>query len=69
MVSPCQNVEPALRDADTPIKRPGELAGDRADRVGIVGEIDRENQRVGEIFRALDAPQRGFERVDDIAGG
>ena len=48
-------------------QRAGELAGDGSHRVGVIGEIGRQNQGFFSGFRSAHAPQGRFERVQYVS--
>lgn len=67
--APGEPVEAAGRNRRKAVERTGELAGDRAGGVGVVGEVHRVADRIVGVAGAPDAPQRRLERVCDIARG
>jgi hypothetical protein len=46
---------------------PGDLPGNGGDGIGVVGEVRREEHRLREVGGLVDAPQRGLQRMDDVA--
>lgn len=64
-----QHVEPPRRDGFDAVPSSGELARHRADRVAVVPEIDRRQDRLLERRHAVDRPQSRLEGRDDVAAG
>ena len=49
------------------VVRARDLAVDRAGRVRVLAEIHDRDRAVAEVVGGVERPQRGFERVDDVA--
>ena len=59
---------PLLGDAGLAVVGPGELAVDGAGGVGVVAEVDGQQRPFAERGAAVEGPEGGLERLDDVAG-
>ncbi len=44
------------------------MTGDRANRVGVIPQVDGAKHNTLKSILWREGPERGFERIDDIAG-
>ena len=68
-ILPDDPITPCLGNAGQAVERTGELSGHRRDRIGIVGQVGREQHGSAEVGGAGDRPDGGFEGVDDVPAG
>ena len=66
-VAPGQFVEPRGRSARHAPQGAGELSRDRGHGIGVISEIGGQNQGILDGLRPVHAPQRRFERVQDVS--
>ena len=68
-ILPDDPITPGLGNAGQAVERTGELSGHCGDRIGIVGQVGREQHGTTEVGGAGDRPDGGFEGVDDVPAG
>src|SRR5579883_2702060 len=68
-LAPRELLKPARRNAAQPQQRAGDLASNGGDGVGVATKICSQDDGIAEAFRAVNSPERGVERFNDVATG